>query len=185
MRMAVLSLAVVVFLAPVALPGGEKDNTDNPFRTAKVGDYITHKVITSMMGKVIEANVKQTITAKSETEATVQAITTILFNTFPSLPLKIDLTKPFGPEAVAVLNRPNVKFEKKGEGKEKIKVGDKIYNCNWIAGKVTVDSGKGKIESEAKYWFSKSVPLTGMVKAEMTSTIATIRMEFVESGSAK
>ena len=51
----------VVFLMPLASQGGDK--VDNPFKNAKVGDYASYKMTTSVMGKDIEVTMKQTVTA--------------------------------------------------------------------------------------------------------------------------
>ena len=103
----------------------------------------------------------------------------------PGQDAKIDLTKPFDPFAAAMQQKKKGNFEKTGDGKEKIVVGGKTYDCNWMSGKVVADAGGKKFESEIKVWLSKSVPLSGMVKMEMKSSFANVQMEIVESGSAK
>jgi hypothetical protein len=175
--------AVVAFLASAVTYGQEK--MENPYSTAKVGDFVAYKMTTSVMGKDIELTTKQTVTAKEEKEVRVKIATTFMGNALPGQETKIDLTKPYDP--AAALGNKKGKFDKTGEGKEKIKVGGKEYETNWMSGKVVADVGVGgkKIESDVKFWFSKSVPLTGLVKMELKSNAANMVMELSESGNEK
>jgi hypothetical protein len=185
MRTRLLVFAVAVFLLPLASRGQDKD--ENPFRKAKVGDYATFKMTTSVMGKDIEITMKQTVTAVDDKEVTVKASTSFMGIEVPggSQSTKIDLTKPYDPTMAAAGGKGKGKFEKSGEGKEKIKIGDKEYDCTWIAGKVTADVKGKAINSDIKAWFAKTVPLSGMVKMEMKSNLANVVMELTETGSAK
>jgi hypothetical protein len=76
-------------------------------------------------------------------------------------------------------------WKRTGGGKEKVKVGDKTYDCTWFSGKGVVEVLGDKIESEIKVWVDKSVPFGGLVRMETKSGLTTIRMEITESGSAK
>lgn len=182
MRYCLLPLAIVACLVTSASHGQEKG--DNPFKTAKVGDFVAYKMTTSVVGKDIEISMKQTVVAKNEKEVTLKTTTVFMGNALPGQESKIDLTKPYDPAAAATANKKG-KFEKTGDGKEKIKIGEKTYECNWLAGKVVAEAGGKKLESDIKVWFSKSVPLSGMVKMEMKSNLANILMELSETGSAK
>jgi hypothetical protein len=103
---------------------------------------------------------------------------------------KIDLTKPYDPNSTANLPKGDeVKIEKISDGKEKIKVGDKEYECTWTNSKMKGKANGVELDAEVKVWTSKSVPLGGMVKTEMKATIAgmamTTTMELSETGSKK
>ena len=178
-----LPFAALLLLAPLVSQGQEK--TENPFKTAKIGDYVAYKLTTSLMGKDIDVNVKQTVTAQDEKEATLKTTTAFMGIDLPAQITKIDLTKPYDITAAATQGAEKGKFEKTGEGKEKVKVGDKTYDCNWLTGKVVAEAMGQKLESEVKVWFSKAVPLTGLVKLDMKSNLANVKMEIAESGSAK
>lgn len=184
MRTRWLCLVVIAFAAPLTASGGDKN--DNPFKKAKVGDYLAYKMKTSVMGNNIEATMKQTVTAVSEKEASFKTVAVVNGMNFPAGPeTKIDLTKPYDPTAAALQKNPNGKFEKSGEGKEKIKIGEKTYECNWLSGKLVAEAKGIKINSDVKVWFTKSVPMSGMVKMEMKSDLANVTMELTDSGNEK
>jgi len=176
----VASLAVgLVFSA--AARGQEK--AENPFKNAKVGDYLTYKMTMSLMGKDHEATMKETVVAKTDKEVTLKSVTT------PSKgeneAQKIDLTKPYDPVVVFMGHDKDAKFAKTGEGEEKIKVGDKTYECHWVAGKATSSFGEDKVEADVKLWYSKSVPLSGMVKMEGKGDKFHMRVEVTGWGHEK
>jgi hypothetical protein len=185
MRKFMLPLTVLLLLAPLALQGREKDKMDNPYKNAKVGDYVEFKVTTSFGGMDIELEMKQTLTAKDDKEATVKTTSTFMGKETPAQTQKIDLTKPFDIADTAMQAKKQGKFEKTGEGKEKVKIGNKTYECQWMAGKVTAEAKGQKIESNIKVWMSKDVPLSGLVKMEMKSDFINMQMEISGSGSAK
>jgi hypothetical protein len=184
MRFHWFSLVIVICAMPLVSPAGEP--ADHPFKKAKIGDYVLYKATTSFNGMDREMIVKHTVSAKSEKEATMQTITTYEFmgktvnKAEPDV--KIDLTTPF--DSITD-NLKKGKWEKTGNGKEKIKVGDKTYDCTWATAKrEDVRDGK-KTETEIKIWSAKSVPLTGVVKREVKSAGINQRMEITGSGSAK
>jgi hypothetical protein len=183
MRIRLLAFALIVCLAPLAAPAQEKG--DNPFKTAKVGDYVAYKMTTSVMGKDLAMDMKQTVSAKDDAEVTLKTAITFMGNALPAQTTKIDLTKPYDPATAAIQGNKQGKFEKTGEGKDKIKVGGKTYECTWLAGKVVADVKGQKIESDVKLWFTKSVPLSGLLKMEIKSNLANVQMELSDSGSAK
>ncbi len=164
MRIRFLAFAAVAVLLAWASQAQEK--TENPFRNAKVGDYVTYKMTVSIMGKDTEATMKETVIAKNDKELTLKSITTPTIKGKGESEEKIDLTKPYDPIAYFFRNDKQVKCEKTAEGKEKIKVGDKTYECNWIAGKATWSIGDIAVKADLKFWFSKSVPLSGLVALE-------------------
>jgi hypothetical protein len=127
---------------------------------------------------------KQTVSAKDNMEATVTTVILLMGKELKNETTKIDLTKPYDPVAATQGNKQG-KFEKSGEGKEKIKAGGKEYDCTWVAGKVVAEVKGNKIESDMKVWISKSAPLSGMVKMEMKTKVADVTMELSDSGSAK
>ena len=181
MRIRLLSVVMIVCVAPLAAPAQEK--MENPYKNAKIGDYVGYKMTTSAAGKDFEMSMKQTVSAKSDTEVTLKTDVMFMGNALPSMDTKIDLTKPFNFADAVTKGKTKGKFEKTGEGKEKIKVGDKTYDCTWITGKVAAEAKGMKIDSDVKVWMSKSVPMSGMVKLEMKSTQFNVSMEITESGS--
>ena len=155
----VLSLAFVVFAAPsVSLA------QDNPFKNAKVGDSASYKISTSGTGRDTSVMITQTVKAKDEKEVTVET-TGQVFSGVKSVTQKINLAKPLDVLGIMFFtDLHRMTFEVTGNGAEKIKIGNKNYDCKWISGKT---SPMGiKIESEVKLWFSDAAPLSGLVKME-------------------
>jgi hypothetical protein len=181
-----LRLLLVVFAVSFTSQVGRvQESGDNPFRKAKVGDYVTYKMTTKIMDKAIDGTMKQLVTAKSDSEATIKTTATVLGMEASAQEEKIDLTKPYDPAKAALSGNEKGKFEKTGEGKEKIKLGDKTYDCTYLKGKVAAEAAGIKIDSEVKMWFSSAVPLGGLVKMEMKSNFANLTMEFSGSGQGK
>ena len=148
-----------------------------------MGDFLTYKMTMSIMGKDNEASVKETVIDKTAKEVTLKSVTTP--SKGESKPHKIDLTKPYDPVAFFLYEDKEAKFAKSGEGDEKVKVGDKTYECHWVAGKVTSPFADIKVEVDVKMWFSKSVPLSGMVKLEGKGDQFNMRVELTGSGHEK
>lgn len=179
----ILSASAILLLAFSVGSAGDKKGkeVDNPFKTAKVGDYINYKLSTKIGDFAVDGNLTQTVTARDEKTVTVEAVGTVLGKKTPPQKTEIDLTKPFDPTSAATQGKG--KFEKTGEGKEKIKVGGKEYDTTWISGKAVAEAGGLKIESTVKVWFSKQVPLNGMVKMETKADLANVTIELSDHGS--
>lgn len=181
-----LAAAFALALAPFA---ARADEIDNPFRNAKVGDYAVYKMTTKIGDLAIGGTVTQTVTAKTDKEATLKVTANVNGMDTPAQEQKIDLTKPFDPtKAGSLPPNADIKVEKLKEGKEKVKVGGKEYDSNWTTFKV-----KGKvmglaIDADVKAWIAKEIP-TGMAKMEMAASIAgmkmEMKMELSETGNKK
>src|SRR4051794_2650133 len=127
MRKFMLPCTVLLLLAPLVSVGQEKG--DNPYKNAKVGDFASYKMTTSGGGFNFEITMKQVVTAKDDNEATVKVTTSLMGKDLPPQTTKIDLTKPFDINSLAMQGKNKGNFEKTGEGKEKVKIGDKTYEC--------------------------------------------------------
>jgi hypothetical protein len=196
MRQRLFVPVFVLVLACVSVPfAGEKDKdkdkpkaTDNPFRTAKVGDFVSYKMTTKVAGNDLEGTMKTSVTEVNEKTVKLKSTIAIMGFSLPGPDSTVDLTKPYDPigavDAVD-LGQKGGKFEKTGEGKEKLKVAGKEYEANWITGKSKGEAKGVKIDSEIKIWFSKAVPLNGMLKMEAKASIANIVLELSEIGGAK
>ena len=164
------SVVIVACLAPFPVTGQEKN--DNPLKNAKVGDFAVYKMTLNADGRIIEVIIKKQVIAKSDTEVTLNLTSTEVGKPRTPEKQKIDITKPYDP--LTVMGRAH-KFEKTGDGKEKLKIGDKSYDCNWITGKQVNDS-------KAKVWSSTSVPVLGIVKVDFAGIFL---MELTDYGNAK
>ena len=190
--MLVRSLSVLALvLAPVVARAADEEN---PYKTAKVGDFATYKMTTKVAGLNLDGSITQTVTEKSDKEATVKATGVIEFGgnkmDIPAQEQKIDLTKPFDPtKAGALPGGAEAKVEKGKEGKEKIKVGGKEYEATWTTYTAKMKLMGQDIDADMKVWMAKGVPAGGMVKMTMTAKIGGQDMEMVmeltESGNTK
>ena len=147
MSVRLLVAALAIISAP---PVARSADEENPFKNAKVGDYATYKMSVKFAGTTLGGNSTQSVTAKSEKEATVKTTGEFEFmgnkQEIPPQEQKIDLTKPFDPTKVGggggLPPGTDVKVEKGKEGKEKIKVGGKEYDCTWTIYKVSGKAGE-------------------------------------------
>jgi len=192
MTVRLFAAVLAVCCAPLAARAADEEN---PYKNTKVGDYATYKMSMKVANFTIAGTTTQSVTAKSEKEATVK--TTGSFELMgnkqeiPEQEQKIDLTKPFDPTKVGGGGLPPgvaVNVEKGKEGKEKIKVGGKEYDCTWTTYTVKGKANGQDITADVKAWMSKEMPL-GMIKMEMTADVAKMKMEMTmeltESGNKK
>ena len=193
--MTVRLFAAVVAICCATLSIRAADD-ENPYKNAKVGDFATYKMSMKVAGFAVAGTTTQSVTAKSEKEATVKTTGSFELNgmkmDIPEQSQTIDLTKPFDPTKVGggggLPAGTDVKVEKGKEGKEKVKVNGKEYDCTWTTYTVKGKAGGQDISADVKAWMSKDLPL-GMVKMEMTADVAKMKMEMTmvltESGNKK
>lgn len=176
------SIIVAALLVSIASMGHAA--ADNPFTRAKVGDWVEYKMTGS---NNIAGTTKMTVVAKDDKELTYEVAATFSFlgneTTAPVQKMKIDLTKSYDPIVAANLKQNNVKIEKEGEGTEKIKAGGKEYDTKWTKCKATATANNMTITTDYKMWFSKDVPLSGLVRMETTMSTMTTTLELVATGS--
>ena len=186
------SLAAVLTLAAVSVSARAADD-ENPYKNAKVGDYTTYTMVTKVAGFNVNGTITQSVTAKSDKEATIKVTGTVTFNgkdmEIPASEQTIDLTKPYDPTKGANLpGGAEAKVEKGKEGKEKLKVGGKEYDTTWTTYKVKAKAMGQDVDADMKTWMAKDVP-SGMVKMTMTADIAGQKMEMTmelkETGNKK
>ncbi len=182
-----------VCFAPLAARAADDDN---PYKTTKVGDYVTFKMTMKVAGQNVTGTLTRTVTAKSDKEATVKSTGKFSLGgkdmDIPATEEKIDLTKPFDPAKLggpgALPAGVEATIEKGKDGKEKIKVGGKEYDCTWSTYKIKAKAMGVEVSSDAKTWLSKDIPM-GLAKMESTSDALGMKiemtLEFTESGSKK
>lgn len=176
------ALLLTSYLIMVPTPKATTEQS-NPFVNAKVGDWVEYRVVVGLKpgeGQLPELpamKVRTVITSKTDKEATLE-VQTAGEGMVEKEKQIIDLTKPYDPISfLDVGSKAKGKTEKKEEGREKLTIGGKTYECTWM----TVKSGDPGIE-EAKVWFSKDVPLTGMLRIEAKSAGIAIAIEMTGSG---
>ena len=138
---------------------------DNPFKNAKVGDWVEYATTTAAMGHNMQMSTKQTVVAKDDTSVTVRNEATANGQKMPPNEVKIPFDKPYEPykghsadsDATATLI---------GEGSETITVGGKPYACHWVKMKV-VATKPAPTNGTVKVWSCSDVPAGSVVKMEM------------------
>jgi hypothetical protein len=181
-----LCAAVVLALAPLAR--GAEEAKENPYKKAKVGDWVEYKIVSTFGDMKIDGTVKVTVTDKTDKEVTLKSVPTVNGMEAPATETKVDLTKPFDPLATGTLPQgAEAKVEKTGEGKEKIRVGGKEYDCEWVKMKISGKSQGIEFTGDAKVWTSPTLPLGGVAKTDMNMKVlnmdVNMTMEYAGSGS--
>jgi hypothetical protein len=171
----------VVFSGVAMLSHAE--DAENPYKTAKVGDWVEYTSHTAGAGFSMESKSKQTVMAKTDKEVTIK-IESEMQGQKNSQEQKIDLTKKFDPNdmSTGMPGGMKPKVEKVKEGDEAVTIGGKKYDAHWVENKVTMEMQGAKIESDTKSWISKDAPLGGLVKMEMNMS-AGMKMTMELSGS--
>jgi hypothetical protein len=177
MRTFVLSALLVCFVPTVQ--GADKEN---PWKDAKVGDWVEHK----MSGTGFESKTKMTVVAKSDKEVTYEVVATFTAMgkemSAPAQKVTIDLTKDYEKISEDNLKDKNTKIEKLGEGTEKLKIGDKEYDTKWTQLKSTTTVNNMEFKTETKTWYSKDVPLNGLVRMDTVVGTITSKLELTGFG---
>ena len=178
MRLAITTVLLICFS-----PASRAADDQNPYRDSKVGDWVEYK----MTGKNMEGSTKMTIVSKDDKELTYEIAASFSFMgnkmVAPVQTMKIDLTKDYDAISAANLKANNVKIEKLDQGMEKLKVAGKEYDTKWNKLRATATVNEMTIVTEYKMWFSKDVPLSGLVRMDTTASDMTTKLELIGSGS--
>lgn len=168
---------------------GRAADDENPYKTAKVGDYAKYAIKGKVGFLPLDGTLTQTVAERSDTEATLKVVLTAGGTDTPFPEWKVDLTKPLDPTRGANLpGLGNAKLEKLKHGKEKVKVGGKEYDAEWMTFKVKVTNKGIEAEGDLKVWVAREVPAR-LVKLDLAVTSAKndlkVAMELTEFGSKK
>lgn len=154
--------AGIVAAGLCVLMGLARAEDENPFKAAKVGDWVEYT--TAMKGEAFsfEGGMKQTVVAKTDAEVTLEiAMKTPAGEVKQQM--KIKLNEKYDPRKPAGDDSAEVKELEKGE--ETLTIAGKSIKTQWTKHEITTK--KGPVTSmTGKAWVSKDVPLGGMVKAE-------------------
>jgi len=179
---AVLAIAAAPFVARAA-------DEENPYKKAKVGDFATYKMTTTLaMGLKLEGTITQTVVSKNDKEVEIEVAGKVMGMDIPVQKQKIDITKPFDPTKAGANVPPGaqVNVEKLKDGKEKLKVGSKEYETKWETYKMKMKAGGMDIEADMKVWQAAELTIP-MVKMEMNMEVSgqkmEMQMEMTESGN--
>jgi hypothetical protein len=155
---AVLALVVVA-------PAMRADDVENPMKQAKVGDWVSYKSVIDYGTGPGEGTSKHVVTARDDKSLTLKLTPTYKKKQLAARENKIDPTKPFDPFMLANQGKKpaNAKIEKVGEGKEKLELDGKTYECKWTKIKMTHKNAQSnEIVQNIKFWTCPDVPLGGL-----------------------
>jgi hypothetical protein len=164
---------------------GRAQDSDNPYRNSKVGDFVEYKGTMTYLGKTVALTARMTVTAKTDKEVTVEKVSKITVPGKDVLPQtetqNIDLTKPFDQTNSAALPKDaSIKVET-GKTTEKLRAAGNNFDCTWLKATTTYRQGL-TTTSDMTIWISKDVPLCGWVKYEVKSQTSTLFMELSNYG---
>jgi hypothetical protein len=161
-------LAVLGVLAFATIGVCNAADTENPYKNAKVGDWVSYVQTANAAAMNMKTTVilKQKVKAKDEKEVTLAVETEVDGEKMPNSEIKIPLDQPFDQSTVALPRAMNAKVEKIADGKESITVAGKSYDCQWCQVKVSMKNEQMDMTGTAKSWVCAAVPLSGLVKSE-------------------
>jgi plastocyanin len=150
----------LVLAAGVLAADDKPAKVENPYRDAKVGDWIEWKTNDVVM--------RHTVTARTEAKLTLRIDQTVGGKKGPPLEQAIDLKGPYPPVAKKdPEDETKTVVEKLGSGKETLTIGGKKYDCEWTKNKTTITfKGGTEFVSVSTVWHCKDVPLGGAVRTE-------------------
>jgi hypothetical protein len=182
---------LVALVAVVATLGASaQDAIENPYKSAKVGDYATYAMSMKVGGFEVKGTITNTVKTVTDKEVTLEVTGMMNGMAIPTQTQKVDITKGFDPTTAGLAKNggKDTKVEKVGDGKEKLTLGGKSYEATWTTYKVATKTPAGDVTADVKAWIGKDIPL-GLGKMEMTSLVAgmamVMKMEQTESGSKK
>ncbi|HEV3384843.1 MAG TPA: hypothetical protein VG097_08500 [Gemmata sp.] len=184
-------VALTLLIVPVVARTAENDDF-NPYKNAKVGDFATYKINTKVGGLNLPGMVTQTVTAKTDKEATLKVVSSINGMDLANPPQTVDLTKPYDPTKGFTTGFEGT-IKKAKDGKEKVKVNGKEYEATWTSYDLDGKMSGMDVKANIKIWLSKEVTL-GVAKLEMTAEMKNqnaepmkyeITMEPSETGNKK
>src|SRR5262245_35887571 len=128
-------LITLLVIAPFSLADDKaKAGKEHPYAKSKVGDWISYKTTS---GATVITN-KQTVVGKTDDQVTLK-IESKFGEQEHSQETKVDLKKFFDPLNPEPVNGVKPQVKKLGEGKEKITVGGKAYDCTWLHLQTIID----------------------------------------------
>ena len=150
---------------------------------AKPGDWAAFKMDGSVLGEQA-VTLKTTLTAKNDDEATLKVEVLVGGMAVKTHEIKVplrgnaDLSQLLGGTGKA-------QVKKLGGGAEKVTIGGKKFDAEWVKTSVTADLLGMKVESTMKFWVSGEAPVLGLLKMESDTLGVKTLLELTGAGSAK
>lgn len=143
----------VVLVAFCLISFAAKSADENPYKKAKVGDWVEYKMANKVGGFAVDTTQKKTVVKVSDTEVTLE-----LETNGAKIPITIKLDQKYDPTAAM----KDAKVTKTGEGAEKLDAAGKSVDTKWTSTEVVTNN----MTIKSKVWMSTDVPLDGIVKME-------------------
>jgi hypothetical protein len=176
---------IPVTLAFIACGFCEAADSDNPYRRARVGDWVSHvqtKEVAAMK-LALTKTVKQTVKARDEKTATIvveeEDPSSLVVDGVPrvqrsSYEVQIPLDQPFAVYADPLIGSmadpmlPEPKYSKAASGEEGVTVNGKTLACQWAETTMSAGSMDMGIEASGvnRSWYCPEIPLHGTAKSE-------------------
>jgi hypothetical protein len=169
-------LVVLLMLATTSFAA----DADNPYKTAKVGDWAKYKQTMKGEGVEMEMEMKQTVTAKTDKEVTIEKEMSVAGQTTKETEtIKLD-------EAYNPIKEMADGAKEVGKGDEKLTIAGKTYDTKWVEYETTIQGeGDATVKMKIKIWNCATV-VGGMVKfVSDMGTHGNVSVELVDAGSGK
>ena len=157
-------------------------DAENPFKKAKVGDWVEYKIVNKAGGMNMDGSQKQTVTAKTDEECTVEVAMKMMGQEMKSS-YTVKLNEKFDP-----MKQPGMDATVKelGTGEDKVTIDGKELNTKWVEAEVVTKAGGQEMKIKTKAWTSTEVPLGGLVKMDSDmGAMGKMNMELTKFGSGK
>ena len=179
-------LKTALFSVLALLFSGLAAAAENPLKKANVGDFVAFKQTTKSGMMNAEADVRQTVTKKSDTEVTIEYAQKIANAPEMKREIVVKLDEDYDPIKGPAKGAPKSTLKQLETGTEKITVNGKSLDTKWVLNEVTMKVAGQELTSKSKIWTCADVPLGGMVKMENDlGANGKSSMELTDFGSGK
>jgi len=160
---------------------------ENPYARAKVGDWVAYKMSTKMAGHDMTMEQKQTVTKKTDTEVTIEAVMKTPAGDQTSS-YTVNLKDKYDPNSeMKKMAGEGMVFKELAKGDETVTIAGKPIKTTWVQfesnGKVSAGGQSVNVSQKGKFWRSSDVPLGGLVKSESEMQMGKMSMELTGFGS--
>ena len=133
-----------------------------------------------------EAEVRQTVTKKTDTDVTIEYAQKMANGPEKKREIVVKLDEDYDPVKGPSKKLPKSTRKQLETGAEKLTVNGKSLDTKWVLNEVTIKVGGKELTSKSKVWTSADVPMGGMVKMENDlGTMGKSSMELTDFGSGK
>jgi hypothetical protein len=157
-------LSGVIALAALCVCLVAQAEEENPYKKAKVGDWVSYTMNHNMGGMSIDTEMKQTVVNKTDAAVTIEVATKVGGQDMKQT-ITIDLTKKYDIKTAGMPEGVEAEVKELDKGTENVTVAGKTFKTNWVTCEVVMKKPM-PMTVKSKAWVSTDVPLGGMVKTE-------------------